>query len=315
MPKIGSSDLDVFPLNLGGNTFGWTSDDEGSRAVLDAYTAGGGNFVDTADGYSAWVPGHTGGESERIIGQWMADRGNRASVIVATKVSQHPEFKGLSPSNIAAAADASLSRLQTDYIDLYYAHYDDEVTPIDEVAEAFDRLVKAGKVRNIGVSNVTPQRIRAWVESARTNGFAVPVALQPNYNLVHREPFERELAPLAAELGLGVMPYFALAAGFLTGKYRTKQDLEGVDRGQMAGRYFSDAGLAVIGVLDEVAEGHGTSLATTALAWLLAQPSVTAPIASARVPEQLGDLMAAAELTLTDDELARLDEVSAKIPE
>jgi aryl-alcohol dehydrogenase-like predicted oxidoreductase len=315
MPKIGSSDLDVFPLNLGGNTFGWTSDETTSRAVLDAYAAGGGNFIDTADSYMASAPGNSGGESETILGQWMADRGNRASVVVATKVSQHPQFKGLAASNIAAAADASLARLQSDYIDLYYAHFDDEATPIDEVAGAFDALVTAGKVRNVGVSNVSPARIRAWMESAKTNGFAAPVALQPNYNLVHRQPFERELVPIAAEFDLGVMPYFSLASGFLTGKYRTRQDLEGVTRGTSAGRYFSDQGLAVIDVLGGIAQTHGSSIATTALAWLLSRPSVTAAIASARVPEQLADLMAAAELTLTEEELARLDTASAGIPD
>ncbi len=314
MPLIGP-DLDVFPINLGGNTFGWTSDEAVSIAVLDAYVAGGGNFVDTSDSYSAWVPGHTGGESETIIGRWMTARGNRDSVVVATKVSQHPAYKGLAPANIAAAADASLARLQTDHIDLYYAHYDDEVTPMVEIATAFNDLVVAGKVRAIGVSNVSRQRIGEWLALADRNGFAAPVALQPNYNLVNREPYESELAPLAVEHDLAVMPYFSLAAGFLTGKYRTKADLEGKARGQMAGRYFSEAGLVVVDALAEIGQDHGISIATTALAWLLSKPEVVAPIASASSPAQLPDLLAAPTVTLTENELARLDDVSAVVAE
>jgi aryl-alcohol dehydrogenase-like predicted oxidoreductase len=315
MRTIGSSDLSVFPLNLGGNTFGWTSDRAASERVLDAYVAGGGNFIDTADGYSAWAPGHVGGESETIIGDWMSARGNRGSVVVATKVSQHPEYRGLAPANIAAAADASLSRLKSDYIDLYYAHYDDGVTPMVEIVSAFNDLVVAGKVRAVGVSNVSRQRIAEWIALADRNGLARPVALQPNYNLVNREPYESELAPLAREHDLGVMPYFSLAAGFLTGKYRSKSDLDGVARGQMAGRYFSESGLAVVGVLEEIARERGIAIATTALAWLLAKPEIVAPIASARTDEQLSDLMAATTVTLTADEVARLDDVSAHIAE
>jgi aryl-alcohol dehydrogenase-like predicted oxidoreductase len=312
MALIGS-DLDVFPINLGGNTFGWTTDEAASAAVLDAYVAGGGNFVDTSDSYSAWVPGHVGGESESIIGRWMTARGSRASVVVATKVSQHPEHKGLAPANIAAAADASLERLQTDYIDLYYAHYDDGVTPMVEIAAAFNDLVVAGKVRAVGVSNMSRQRISEWLALADRGGFAAPVALQPNYNLVNREPYESELAPLAIEHGLAVMPYFSLAAGFLTGKYRTEADLAGKARSQMASTYFTPAGLAVVDALAEIGEDHSVSIATTALAWLLAQPEITAPLASATSPEQLKDLLAAPTVTLTDDEVAQLDDVSAAV--
>jgi aryl-alcohol dehydrogenase-like predicted oxidoreductase len=313
MPTIGSSDLSIFPLALGGNTFGWTSDETTSGKVLDAFTARGGNFIDTADGYSAWVEGNSGGESETIIGAWMAQRGNRDDLVIGTKVSQHPDFPGLSAANVAAAAEASLTRLQTDHIDLYYAHFDDASTPLDETVTAFNDLVVAGKVRYIGLSNYSAARISEWFSIAEAKGFALPVALQPQYNLVHRTAFERDIAPLATKHGVGVVPYFALAAGFLTGKYRTRDDLDGAARGQMAGGYFSDEGLAVVSALDEIAAAHNTEVATVALAWLQAKPTVVAPIASARVVEQLDSLMDSAFLTLTDADLARLDTVSATV--
>jgi aryl-alcohol dehydrogenase-like predicted oxidoreductase len=313
MTTIGSSDLEVYPLNLGGNTFGWTSDKETSFAVLDGFAAGGGNFIDTADGYSAWVPGNAGGESETIIGEWTTARGNRDSVVIATKVSQHPDFKGLSASNVAAAADASLARLGTDHIDLYYAHFDDEATPLVETLAAFDALVTAGKVRYVGISNYSAARIGEWIDIAKANGFALPVALQPHYNLVNREPFETELRPLAEANDLGVMPYWSLASGFLTGKYRSTDDLGASPRGEGAGKYLTPAGLATIDALEEIGKEHGVSIATTALAWLLAKPTIVAPIASARTPEQLGDLLAVANVTLTAEQVARLDEVSAAV--
>jgi aryl-alcohol dehydrogenase-like predicted oxidoreductase len=313
MTQLGNSTIDVFPLALGGNTFGWTSDEATSHAVLDAFVAQGGNFIDTADGYSAWVPGNSGGESETIIGSWLAARGNRADVVIGTKVSQHPAFRGLAASNVAAAADASLARLGTDYIDLYYAHFDDADTPLEETVTAFNDLVVAGKVRNVAVSNYSAERVAEWIEIASRNGFALPVALQPHYNLVHRQPFERDFGPVVAENNLAVVPYFALASGFLTGKYRTRADLEGKDRGAMAGGYFSDEGLAVIATLETVASAHGVSLATIALAWLRSRPGVVAPIASARTVEQLADLTTI--VTVTNEEIAALDEVSATVPE
>ncbi|MET1016994.1 MAG: aldo/keto reductase [Leifsonia flava] len=315
MPTIGSSDLDIFPLALGGNTFGWTSDAATSHAVLDAFTAGGGNFIDTADGYSSWVPGNSGGESETIIGEWMRTRGNRDDVVIGTKVSQHPDFTGLSSFNITAASEASLARLGTDHIDLYYAHFDDADTPLEETVAAFDALVTAGKIRYVGVSNYSAARVQEWIDIATREGFALPVALQPHYNLVHREPFESELAPVAAAHDLGVVPYFSLASGFLTGKYRTAADLEGAARAGGAGGYLDENGLAVISALDEVAAAHDAALATTALAWLLAKPTVVAPLASARTVEQLPELLAVAELTLTDDEIATLDAASAALAE
>lgn len=315
MPTIGSSTLDVYPLALGGNTFGWTSDEATSHEVLDAYTAAGGNFIDTADGYSSWAPGNSGGESETIIGRWMQQRGNRDNVIIGTKVSQHPDFSGLAAANVAAAADASLTRLGTDHIDLYYAHFDDADTPLEETVGAFNDLVVAGKVRYVALSNYSAARITEWVEIARANGFASPVALQPQYNLVHRGAFERELGPVAERFGLGVVPYFSLAAGFLTGKYRTRADLEGTARGGMAGGYFSPEGLAVVSALEEIASVHNTEIATIALAWLQSKPSVVAPIASASAVGQLGALMESAGVELSADEIVALDAVSAAVPE
>ena len=311
MTAIGSSDLTVFPLALGGNTFGWTSDEGSSRDVLDAFVSGGGDLIDTADSYSAWAPGNSGGESESIIGRWMADRGNRSDVVIATKVSQHPEFRGLSATNVAAAADASLARLGTDYIDLYYAHFDDENTPLEETVAAFDALVTEGKVRYIGISNFSAERVSEWVGIARRNGFAAPVALQPHYNLVHRSDFEKQLAPVAERAELGVLPYFGLAAGFLTGKYRTTADLGQSNRGAGAKDYLTDEGLGVVSALATIADARGVAIASVALAWLLARPTVVAPIASARTLAQLPDLLEGARLELTGSEITLLDEASA----
>ncbi|MCU1406394.1 MAG: alcohol dehydrogenase [Glaciihabitans sp.] len=312
MTKIGSSDLDVFPLALGGNTFGWTSDEATSHGVLDAFTAAGGNLIDTADVYSAWVPGNSGGESESIIGSWLAKRQSQSDVVIATKVSQHPDYSGLSAANVAAASAASLKRLGTDHIDLYYAHFDDASTPLEETVSAFNDLVVDGTVRYVGISNYSAARVSEWVSIARANGFALPVALQPNYSLVQRE-FEDELEPLAREFGLGVFSYYSLASGFLTGKYRSREDVAGAAREGAVGNYVNDRGLAVVSTLDEIAQEHNAEIATIALAWLQAKPTVVAPIASARVVDQLGALMAAADVTLTADELGRLDEVSAKV--
>jgi aryl-alcohol dehydrogenase-like predicted oxidoreductase len=304
----------VYTLSLGGNTFGWTSDEATSFAVLDAYVAAGGNFIDTADSYSAFAPGNSGGESETIIGKWMKARGNRSSMVIGTKVSQHPQFRGLAAKNVAAAADASLARLQTDYIDLYYAHVDDENTPLEETVGAFRALQEAGKIRHIAVSNYTAARVREWISIAQANGWPLPVSLQPHYNLVFREPYESTLAPIAEEFEIGVMPYFALASGFLTGKYRTAADLEGgAARQRLATQYFSQAGLAVVDAMDTIATDHGAELPTIALAWLLAKSTVTAPIASARTVGQLSALTAAATLTLSAAEIEKLDKVSSQV--
>jgi aryl-alcohol dehydrogenase (NADP+) len=310
MTPIGTSALNVFPLSLGGNTFGWTSDVAQSKAVLDAFVAGGGNFVDTADVYSAWKPGNVGGESERILGDWMRDRANRADIVLATKVGKLPPLEGLSAATIAAGAEASLKRLGTDYIDLYYAHADDPATPIGESVAAFNDLVVAGKVRHIGLSNYSGARIREWMAEADAQGVARPVALQPHYNLVFRHEYESDLMAAVLEFNLGVVPYYGLASGFLTGKYRSATDADGAPRGGAVAEYLTPEGLGVVAVLDEIAATHSVAVASVALAWLRSRPGVVAPIASARVPEQLPALLVGAELPLTASELAFLDAAS-----
>ena len=313
MAKLRGIDAEIFPLVLGGNTFGWTSDESTSDQVLDAYTEAGGNLIDTADVYSAWAPGHSGGESEIVLGRWLAKNGNRNKVLVATKVSQHPQYSGLSAKNIEAAADASLLRLGLDVIDLYYAHYDDKSTPLEETAAAFDKLVKEGKVRAIGLSNYTPDRIREWFSIARKNGLTLPVALEPQYNLVYRKDYENGLMPVAKDENLAVFPYFSLASGFLTGKYRTMDDLKGKQREGMVKDFFTQEGLDVVAAMDGIAKAHGVELATVALAWLNHRPGIAAPIASARIPEQLPALLAAAHLELSDQDMQTLDQVSDKV--
>ncbi|MFC9059307.1 aldo/keto reductase [Streptomyces sp. NPDC057074] len=309
--KLGSSDLEVFPLALGGNVFGWTADQDRSFAVLDAYTAAGGNFVDTADSYSAWVDGNGGGESETVLGRWFAARGNRDDVVLATKVSQHPEYPGLSAANIKAAADASLRRLGTDHIDLYYTHFDKPEVPVEEIIGALDELVKAGKVRHIAASNISAERLAASLEFSDREGLARYVALQPHYNLVSRDTYEGGLRDLAERSGLAAVPYYALAAGFLTGKYRPGASVDSPRAGGAAKHLETERGRRVLAALDAIAEAHDAPVATVALAWLAAQPTVAAPIASARTVEQLPALLGVAELSLTDDEVARLTRASA----
>ncbi|MEU0599162.1 aldo/keto reductase [Streptomyces sp. NPDC006393] len=309
--KLGSSDLEVFPLALGGNVFGWTADQTQSFAVLDAYAAAGGNFIDTADSYSAWVEGNRGGESETIIGKWIKERGNRSDVVIATKVSQHPEFQGLSAANIKAAADASLKRLGTDHIDLYYTHFDKPEVPVEEIIGALDELVRAGKVRYIAASNISAERLRASLDLSDREGLARYVALQPHYNLVSRDTYEGALRDVAEQYGLAAVPYFALASGFLTGKYRPGATVDSA-RAQGAAKHLgTERGRKVLAALDEVARAHDAEVATVALAWLAAEPTVAAPIASARTVEQLPALLGVAELRLTDDEIAQLTRASA----
>jgi aryl-alcohol dehydrogenase-like predicted oxidoreductase len=308
---LGRSDLEVFPLALGGNVFGWTADQDRSFAVLDAYTAAGGNFIDTADSYSAWVEGNKGGESETIIGRWLKERGNRSDVVIATKVSQHPEYQGLSAANIKAAADASLKRLGTDYIDLYYTHFDKPEVPVEEIIGALDELVKAGKVRHIAASNISAERLTASLDFSEREGLARYVAIQPHYNLVSRDTYEGELRDLAERSGLAAVPYYALASGFLTGKYRPGASVDSPRAAGATKHLETERGRNVLAALDEVARAHDAEVATVALAWLAAQPTVVAPIASARTPEQLPALLAVSDLRLTDDELARLTEASA----
>ncbi|MFF4762602.1 aldo/keto reductase [Streptomyces sp. NPDC001292] len=309
--KLGSSDLEVFPLALGGNVFGWTADWEQSFAVLDAYTAAGGNFVDTADSYSAWVEGNQGGESETIIGEWIKERGNRSDVVIATKVSQHPDYQGLSAANIKAAADASLRRLGTDHIDLYYTHFDQPEVPVEEIIGALDELVRAGKVRHIAASNISAERLRESLDFSEREGLARYVALQPHYNLVSRDTYEGELQNVAERSGLAAVPYYALASGFLTGKYRPGTTVDSA-RAQGAAKHLeTERGQKVLTALDEVARAHGAEVATVALAWLAAQPTVAAPIASARTVEQLPALLGVAQLRLTEEELGKLTRASA----
>lgn len=310
MTRIGRSDLDIRPLSLGGNVFGWTADRDTSFAVLDAFHAGGGDFIDTADGYSAWAPGNSGGESETIIGEWLASR-RPENVVVATKVSTHPDFRGLAAANVRAAAEASLTRLGVDAIDLYYAHFDDPDTPLEETVGAFADLVADGLVRYVAVSNYSAARIREWISLAEAAGADLPVAVQPHYNLVHRTAVESEIVPLAEQHGFSLVPYYALASGFLTGKYRTTDATGDSPRAGGAAKLATPAGLAVIDALEEVGRAHGVSIATTALAWLRAQPTVVAPLASASRPDQVKDLLASMSLDLSADELARLDAVSA----
>lgn len=311
MPRIG--DLEVYSLNLGGNVFGWTAGREDSFAVLDAYAAAGGNFVDTADVYMAGPGGRSGGESETIIGDWLAARGRRDDMVIATKVGSWQRRPGLSAKNIREAAEDSLRRLRTDHIDLYYAHRDLDDVPLEETLGAFDELVRAGKVRWLGASNYTAVRLAKALSIADREGFARYVALQPHYNLMERD-YETELAPLAREQGLSVMPYFGLARGFLTGKYRGGEADEKGPRAQGALAYLDERGERVLAALDEVAAAHRSSPAAAALAWLAAQPTVTAPIASARTVAQLGDLLASVQIRLADDELAALDAASSQTP-
>ncbi|MEY9965654.1 aryl-alcohol dehydrogenase-like predicted oxidoreductase [Streptacidiphilus sp. MAP12-16] len=310
--RLGDSDLSVFPLTLGGNVFGWTADEAQSFAVLDAYAAAGGNFVDTADVYSAWAPGNSGGESETVLGRWIAARGNRDDIVVATKIGAHPEFKGLKAATIAAATEQSLRRLGIDHIDLLYTHFDDESTRVEEIITALDELVRAGKVRHIAASNISPARLTASLEFSRREGLATYVALQPHYNLVSRDTYEGELADVAATFGLSAAPYSGLASGFLTGKYRPGGPAVESARAAGAAKHLdTPRGLKVLEALDTVAAAHEVELATVALAWLAARPTVAAPIASARTVEQLPALVAIADLALTDAELTLLTDASA----
>jgi aryl-alcohol dehydrogenase-like predicted oxidoreductase len=306
MASLGRTDLDVFPLCLGGNVFGWTADEAQSRDVLDAYAAAGGNFVDTANSY---LVEH--GASETIIGRWMADRGNRAEIVLATKVGGgRGAVRNLRAETIEREARASLERLQTDRIDLYYAHFDDEETPLEESLRAFDALVRAGTVRHLGASNYSAERLDAALEIQRELGLAEFTVLQPHYNLVERD-VERTVLPVADEWDLAVLPYFGLAKGFLTGKYRPGGEAVESERAEAARKYLDNGGAPVLDALDEVAARHETTLAAVALAWLRAHPRVVAPIASARTTEQLAQILPAATLELTP---AEAEQLSAAVP-
>ena len=293
-------------LVLGGNVFGWTADRDTSFAILDAFFEGGGRMVDTADVYSAWVPGHKGGESETVLGHWMAARGNRAALRIATKVNGANQPGGLGAGKIAAALEASLTRLQTDYVDLYYAHRDDTGTPLEVIAGAFDAQLRAGKVRALGASNFTAERLQAARAAAQASGYAPYTVVQNEFNLLVRDQHEGAIAGLCAKDGIAALPYYGLAAGFLTGKYRTAEDLAKSPRGQGAPKKHLEKNLATLGRLDTIAAATGATLAQIALAWILAQPGITAPIASATSVAQVKELMGATKLTLSREQLAAL---------
>lgn len=309
---LGRSGLSTAPLIFGGNVFGWTADEATSHRLLDAFVDGGFNAVDTADVYSAWVPGHAGGESESVIGRWLQARGKRDDVLILTKVAMWPKQPGLSAANIEAAVEGSLTRLRTDYIDLYQSHQDDAATPMDETLEAYGRLVKAGKARAIGASNFSPDRLAESLETSVDKGLPRYETIQPKFNLYDRDQVEGALARLTADEGVGVIPFYGLAAGFLTGKYRSEADLEGRARaGTIKRDYMNDKGSRVLAALDEAAKAVSATQAQVALAWIMAHPAITAPIASATSVAQLEELMAAARLVLPAEVIAKLDTAGA----
>jgi aryl-alcohol dehydrogenase-like predicted oxidoreductase len=302
--------LDVFPLCLGTNIFGWTVDEHDAFALLDAFVGVGGNFIDTADRYSEWVEGNSGGESETIIGRWLNSRRCRDKIVVATKVGALTRHRGLAPDTVRSAVEGSLQRLGTDHIDLLYAHRDDESISVEDALGGFDELVREGKVASIGVSNFSATRLAAWLEASERLGLARLVAVQPLYNLLDREQYENDLAALCEAEGIACIPYAGLAQGFLTGKYRSGRELPQGARSNDALSHLDARGIAVLEVLDDVAAAHATTVAAVALAWLRGRPAVVAPIASARTPEQLCELLPMVELGLSRDEADRLDAVS-----
>jgi aryl-alcohol dehydrogenase-like predicted oxidoreductase len=309
---LGNSSLSIAPLAFGGNVFGWSADEKRSFELLDAFVDAGFNLIDTADVYSAWVPGNRGGESETIIGKWLQRSGKRDKVVIATKVAKWVEHPGLSPVNILQAVDGSLQRLQTDYIDLYQAHEDDGSVPMAETLGAFARLMEAGKVRVIGASNFTADRFADALTVSRQNNLPRYESLQPEYNLVSRAEYEKEFEPLIRRENIGVISYYSLASGFLSGKYRSAADLAmSSARGGAVKKYLNPHGLQVLAALDAVAAEQGATTAQIALAWLIARPGLTAPIASATSVEQLNELFGATKLQLTANQIAALDLASA----
>jgi aryl-alcohol dehydrogenase-like predicted oxidoreductase len=308
---IGTSDLQVAPLVLGGNVFGWTADERTSFSILDAFVDHGLNLIDTADVYSAWVDGHHGGESEAIIGKWFKESGKRDKIVLATKVGMLSTRTGLSAANVEAAVNDSLKRLKTDYIDVYFSHLDDEKTPLEETLGAYQKLVAAGKVRVIGASNCTGARLEEALGLSNKHGFPVYQVLQPEYNLYDRAGYETDLEPVATTHKLAVVPYYSLASGFLSGKYRSKADTEKKARGAKVAGYLNERGMRIVDTLVAVAKRNETTPTTVAIAWLIARPSVTAPIASATSVQQLESLAAATRLDLPVEDLQALDDASA----
>jgi aryl-alcohol dehydrogenase-like predicted oxidoreductase len=308
---IGTSNLRIAPLVFGGNVFGWTADERTSFSILDAFVDLGLNFVDTADSYSHWAEGNQGGESETIIGKWFRQSGKRDKIVLATKVGMWKKRPGLSEANIEAAVNESLRRLQTDYIDVYFSHIDDDKTPIEETLGAYQRLIEAGKVRVIGASNFRGERLEAALKVSKESGLPAYQVLQPEYNLYDRKGYEADLEPVAQAHKLAVVTYFSLASGFLSGKYTSKADAAKGARSALVDKYFNDRGLRIVDALVEVAKHNNTTPATVALAWIIARPSVTAPIASATSVEQLRGLAAAIRLQLSSEDMKLLDEASA----
>jgi aryl-alcohol dehydrogenase-like predicted oxidoreductase len=304
--QLGKSVLQVAPLALGGNVFGWTADEATSFSLLDTFVAAGFNLIDTADSYSHWVPGNSGGESEAIIGKWLKQSGKRDQVVIATKVGGG-KVRDLSPAYIEKTVEESLRRLQTDYIDLYQSHYDDPKTPVDETLATYDKLVKAGKVRVIGASNFSPERLLQSLQSSETNGFPRYESLQPEYNLYDRQKFEREYLPITQQYGLGVISYYSLASGFLSGKYRTKEDAAKSARGEKAVSYLNERGQSILETLDEVAADYKTTPTAVAIAWLVQHPGLTAPIVSATSTRQLEDLIKSTQVALDAGALEKLN--------
>jgi aryl-alcohol dehydrogenase-like predicted oxidoreductase len=312
MKQLGNTDIKIAPLAFGGNVFGWTVDEKTSFQLLDVFLANGFNLIDTADSYSRWVPGNKGGESETIIGNWLKQRRIRDKVIIATKVGSDmgQGKRDVSKKYILQAAEASLRRLQTDYIDLYQTHWDVESTPVEETLEAYAQLVKEGKVRWIGASNLSPERLRMSLEASDKLGYPRYQTLQPEYNLYDRENFEKNYEQICLRENLGVISYYSLASGFLSGKYRSEADLEKSARGNRVRNYLNERGFRILAALDKVAKEHNTTQASVAIAWLQSKQSVTAPIASATSIEQLDSLMKACEIRLTRESIALLDEAS-----
>lgn len=313
---LGDTGLQIAPMVLGGNVFGWTADRKASFAVMDAFVAGGGSMIDTADSYSRWVPGHSGGESETLIGEWLAQSGKRDQVIISTKVGTlaGEGGSGLAPTRIAAACEESLKRLRTDRIDVYFAHKDDVAIPQEAALEAFGGLLEAGKVRFVGASNFTAERLASAREAAGRHGLPSFQVLQPQYNLMSRDHFEGPLQAQAFEHHMGVIPYFGLASGFLTGKYRQREDLGGKARGAEVAALMDRGALEVLSTMDQVAAESGASLSQIALAWVAAQPGVTAPIASATNVDQLENLLGSMSLQLSDEQLSRLTHACVAVP-
>jgi aryl-alcohol dehydrogenase-like predicted oxidoreductase len=310
---LGHSQLEVSPLCFGGNVFGWTADEARSFQLLDAFVDAGFNFIDTADVYSRWVPGHQGGESETILGKWLKRGGKREKVVIATKAGfeMGPDKKGLSKAYLFRAVEDSLARLETDYIDLYQSHIDDKETPIEETLDAYGQLIRQGKVRAIGASNYTGERSALALQVSKQRGFPRYESLQPLYNLYDRSGYESDLEPVCVANSLGVIPYFSLGAGFLTGKYRSENDLSKSPRGVRVKNYLNERGFRILGALDQIAKQHNSTPARVALAWLIARPSITAPIASATSLDQLNELIEATRLKLDSASIAALNQASA----